>query len=115
DSINSLFTLRNMVIHGKILKINYFLIEGTNNYKITVDNKYQSVYSYLSEKKLIEVGPTGYVELVSDISVNHYYRNMNSYIKEIIFGIENEKERNEIIEICGMDIYLANILNFDKK
>lgn len=110
-SINSLFTLRNMVIHGKILRINYNHIEGTNNYKITVDNKYQSVYSYLSEKKLIEVGPTGYVDLISQKSIEHYYSNVKSYIREIVLGIENKKEQDEILEICSMDINLVNIIN----
>lgn len=109
--INSLFTLRNMIIHGKILSINYNHIEGTENYNITVDNKYQSVYSYLSEKNLIEVGPTGYVELVSEISIMHYFDNVKQYIREIVLGIENKKERDEIIEICSMDINLVNIIN----
>lgn len=109
--INSLFMLRNMIIHGKILSINYNHIDGTNNYTITVDNKYQSVYSYLSEKKLIEVGPTGYVDLISKISIEHYYANVKSYIREIVLGIENKKEREEILEICSMDINLVSIIN----
>ncbi|WP_299684448.1 hypothetical protein [uncultured Dokdonia sp.] len=111
--INSLFTLRNMIIHGKVLTINYNQIAESDEYSITVDNKYQGVYSYLTEKKIVEVGPTGYVELISKMSIDHYYRNMNSYIKEIVVGIENIKERNEIVEICSMNKDLVDILNSD--
>ncbi len=110
-SISSLFTLRNMIIHGKILTIDYNQIGKSNRYEVVVNNKYSKVYSYLSEMKLIEVGPTGYVELISEKSIKHFIRNTNYYIKQIVNGIENKKEQNEILEICSMDKNLIKILN----
>lgn len=109
-SINSLFVFRNMIIHGKVLTFNYIQIENSDKFSISLDNKYQKVYAYLSELNLIETTVNGYVDIINYQIVLHFYNCMNNFIKEIIGGMDNSKEKKAIIEIFSFDKKLKHLL-----
>lgn len=109
-AISALFTFRHMIVHGKMLTVEYTWTEKENIYEISVLNKYNTVYSYLSEQKLISVGPTGYIELISIKAVQHFYSMMTNFIKEILNGMENKIERNRLLEVFVLDENLNRIL-----
>jgi len=112
--INSLFIFRNMIIHGKILTFNYVQVNESNEFSITVENKYQKVYSYLTEYKLIEATPNGSVDIINYQVVLHYYNSMNDFMREIIASIDNKIERDRIVEIFSLDRKLINLLPYPK-
>ncbi len=109
-AINALFTFRHMIVHGKILTVEYNWTGVDNEYAINVHNKYKSVYAYLSEKGIVHVSLTGHVDLMSIEIVNHFYSMMKSFIKEIIDSISDKKEIDSLLEIFNLDKNLREIL-----
>jgi len=109
-SINSLFTFRNMIIHGKTLTFNYIQIDDSDKFSISLDNKYQRVYAYLTELNLIETTVNGYVDIVNYQIVLHYYNSMNNFIKEVIDSMDNSQEKKSIVEIFSIDKKLRHLL-----
>jgi len=94
--ISSLFTFRNMIVHGKILSIEYTQIRDSNDFEIKLKNKYKSVYSYLSEKNLIKADKYGFVAMVGNDISDHYVGLTKDFMKEVLEQIPNEGERNYV-------------------
>lgn len=84
--INSLFDFRNMLTHGKIIRLNVYKENGARKAKLT--GKYEKVYNFLSnEKKLIEKVnlemeyPS--IDLVTNKAADYYWRTTFQFLTQV--------------------------------
>lgn len=84
--INSLFDFRNMLTHGKIIRLSVFNDNGKR--KIQLFGKYEKVYNFLAkEKKVIEKvyqkGDSASVNLITNESADYYWFTTLEFIEQI--------------------------------
>ena len=72
-AINALFTFRHMIVHGKILTVEYNWTEVDKQYAINVHNKYKSVIAYFIGKGNSTCSKQDMWTLMSIEIVNDFY------------------------------------------
>ncbi|WP_264566173.1 hypothetical protein [Flavobacterium sp. N3904] len=92
-SINHLFTLRNAITHGHVLTIEYKPNRNDKYYEINVLAKYQKVYNFLTEKKLIETNAMGMVNIINQKVVEFYVGETKKFINALILSIPKNVEK----------------------
>lgn len=92
-SINHLFALRNAITHGHVLTIEYKPNRNDKYYEISVLGKYQKVYTFLSEKKLIEANAFGMVNIINEKVVEFYIDETKKFINALILSIPKNVEK----------------------
>lgn len=105
-TINTLFTFRNIIVHGNDFKIDYFY---NNHNKIDYSSskkKSKAVIQLLKEKKLINLNLTTLTDIfdiVNNRVILYFYESTMEYI-ESIFDLFPNKEIEEI-----QKVYKSNI------
>lgn len=92
-SINHLFTLRNAITHGHVLTIEYKSNRNDKYSEINVLGKYQKVYNFLTEKKLIETNAVGMVNIINQKVVEFYMEETKKFINALILSIPKNVEK----------------------
>jgi hypothetical protein len=92
-SINHLFSLRNAITHGHVLTIEYKPNRNDKYYEINVLAKYQKVYNFLTEKKLIETNTVGMVNIINQKVVEFYIEETKKFINALMLSIPKNVEK----------------------
>lgn len=100
--ISTLFTYRNLIVHGKILTVSYFQIEETDNFEIKIQGKYKTIYSYLTEKKLVIVDSLGYIKLMSNEIADHFVKTTRDFMKQVIIIIPDNEDKDFIKQVIDI-------------
>lgn len=101
-SINHLFALRNAITHGHVLKIEYKPEKNSKYYEINVLGKYQKVYTFLSEKKLIEADSVGMVNIINERVIEFYINETKKFINALLLSIPKNVEKHFAINKIQM-------------
>lgn len=100
--VESLFTLRNMLVHSNQMKITFYKENKTKNEKIRISGKYKKIYNFLAnEKKIINkissVSTSPKLELITNKSADYYWENAIIFLKMILINHKTESRLTEII------------------
>lgn len=101
-SINHLFMLRNAITHGHVLTIEYQPRRNDKYYEIKVLGKYQKVYAFLTEKKLIEKNSVGMVHIINSKVVEFFIEETKKFINALILSIPKNVEKHFAINKIQM-------------
>ncbi|QRM89264.1 hypothetical protein FG167_08470 [Lacinutrix sp. WUR7] len=93
-SITTLFQIRNAISHGHLLTVEYHPTGNNNDFDIKVLDKYKGIYSFLTEKKLIEADRLGMVHLVNKKVVEFFIEEATKFINAIILSIPNNRDKS---------------------
>jgi len=93
-SIATLFQIRNAISHGQILTVEYHPTGNKNDFDIKVLDKYKGIYSFLTEKKLIESDALGMVHLVNRKIVEFFIEETKKFINAMILSIPNMRDKS---------------------
>ncbi|WP_437822835.1 hypothetical protein [Tenacibaculum mesophilum] len=93
-SIATLFQIRNAISHGNILTIEYHPTGNGNDFEIKVLDKYKGIYSFLTEKKLVESDTLGMVHLVNRKTAEFFIDETKKFINAMILSIPNIRDKS---------------------
>lgn len=85
--VNSLFDLRNMLMHGKTMRVSVYSKSGIR--KVKLFGKYEKVYKHLAqEKKVIQQmnlkAEYPHVDLITNESVDYYWQTTKNFISCLV-------------------------------
>lgn len=106
-AIVSLFSLRNLIVHGTGVSIDFYRIN--NRFKIVGCGKYKSIVNYLIEVKLIPghvKNEYTEIDIFASKIADHYFENTLKFTNQFALEIQSELLQNEAEDIIGA-------LNFD--
>ena len=96
-SISTMFVFRNMIVHGKELQIEYYK-DSKEKIRVVVPRKYNTVYGYLIEKRvIIKKIKDRYdrIDIIDNLVIDHFFKISIQFLLKYV-KLFNKKERENI-------------------